>query len=110
MGKTRCGLRYFLLCGYSQLTAPISNYPTLSVVQQQLVGAPVYIQIFKEERTLEFYTKIGDQLRLVKSFCICSFSGGLGENRQQGDFKSPEGFYSIDVRHLETRQPVLSGD
>jgi len=71
------------------------------VVKQQLVGSPVYIQIFKEERTLELYAKMGNEFRLVNSFRICNFSGGLGPKRREGDFKSPEGFYSVDARHLK---------
>lgn len=71
------------------------------VVIQQLLGSPVYIQIFKEERLLELYAKVGNEFRLVNSFPICAFSGGLGPKRRQGDLKSPEGFYSVDIRHLK---------
>ncbi|ATA20656.1 murein L,D-transpeptidase YafK [Gibbsiella quercinecans] len=75
--------------------------PESPAVKQQLLGSPVYIQIFKEERVLELYAKMGNEFRLVKSFPICKFSGGLGPKRMAGDFKSPEGFYSVDVRHLK---------
>ncbi|MBL0871932.1 murein L,D-transpeptidase [Serratia nevei] len=71
------------------------------VVKQQLLGSPVYIQIFKEERKLELYAKMGNEFRLVNTFPICNFSGGLGPKRREGDFKSPEGFYSVDARHLK---------
>ncbi|EFW11836.1 putative conserved protein [Serratia symbiotica str. Tucson] len=101
MGKIALWFAMFLAMPILTACSANTQLPALPVVQQQLVGAPVYIQIFKEERTLELYTKIGDQFRLAKSFRICSFSGGLGPKRQQGDFKSPEGFYSIDVRHLK---------
>ncbi|ACY83627.1 murein L,D-transpeptidase [Edwardsiella piscicida] len=66
-----------------------------------LLGSQVYIQIFKEERQLELYAKVQDKYQLVKSFPICKFSGGLGPKRTEGDFKSPEGFYQIDARHLK---------
>ena len=75
--------------------------PQAPLVAQQLLGSPVYIQIFKEERKLELYAKMGNEFRLVNSFSICNFSGGLGPKRREGDFKSPEGFYSIDMRHLK---------
>lgn len=75
--------------------------PKTAAVTPQLLGSPVYIQIFKEERQLELYAKIGNAFRLVNSFPICNFSGGLGPKRLEGDFKSPEGFYSVNARHLK---------
>ncbi|WP_370560325.1 peptidoglycan meso-diaminopimelic acid protein amidase [Edwardsiella tarda] len=66
-----------------------------------LLGSLVYIQIFKEERQLELYAKVQNGYQLVKRFPICKFSGGLGPKRTEGDFKSPEGFYQIDARHLK---------
>ncbi|AHK20098.1 peptidoglycan meso-diaminopimelic acid protein amidase [Yersinia similis] len=70
-------------------------------LKQQLLGSSVYIQIFKEERILELYAKLQGEYRLVQSYPICEFSGGLGPKRREGDFKSPEGFYSINTRHLK---------
>ncbi|QWA09952.1 murein L,D-transpeptidase [Sodalis ligni] len=70
-------------------------------LKAQLLGSPVFIQIFKEERTLELYAKIGPEYRLIGSYGICNFSGGLGPKRVEGDFKSPEGFYTIDSRNLQ---------
>jgi len=70
-------------------------------VQQQLLGSPVYIQIFKQERTLELYAKVENKFQRVGAFRICDFSGGLGNKRREGDFKSPEGFYNIDIHHLK---------
>lgn len=75
--------------------------PQEPVVKQQTLGSPVYIQIFKEERKLELYTQVGNKFRLMKSFPICNFSGGLGPKRREGDFKSPEGFYNITARNLK---------
>ncbi len=65
------------------------------VSAQQLLGSPVYIQVFKEERTLELYVKWQEQYQLVNRYRICYFSGGLGPKYREGDLKSPEGFYSI---------------
>ncbi|MGA8119868.1 peptidoglycan meso-diaminopimelic acid protein amidase [Rouxiella badensis] len=75
--------------------------PVESGVKQQLLGSPVYIQIFKQERTLELYAKVEDKFQLVGAYRICDFSGGLGNKRREGDFKSPEGFYNIDIHHLK---------
>ncbi|MEA9390714.1 peptidoglycan meso-diaminopimelic acid protein amidase [Acerihabitans sp. TG2] len=78
-----------------------SGQPQLSKeLKAQLIGSPVFIQIFKEERTLELYAKVGNEYRLLDSYRICDFSGGLGPKRREGDFKSPEGFYSITHRNL----------
>ncbi len=66
-----------------------------------LPGMPVYIQIFKEERRLELYGKTGSDYRLIHSYRICNFSGGLGPKRRTGDFKSPEGFYSVGLSQLK---------
>lgn len=81
-----------------------SNSSTTSVskeYKQQLMGSPVYIQIFKEERTLELYVKMGEQYQLMDSYKICNYSGGLGPKQRQGDFKSPEGFYTVQRSQLK---------
>lgn len=75
--------------------------PVSKELKKQLLGTPVYIQIFKEERTLELYGKIGNEYRLLDSYRICNFSGGLGPKRREGDFKSPEGFYSVKLNQLK---------
>ncbi|WP_075183477.1 peptidoglycan meso-diaminopimelic acid protein amidase [Pantoea sp. 1.19] len=75
--------------------------PVSKALKKQLLGTPVYVQIFKEERTLELYGKIGDAYRLLDSYRICNYSGGLGPKRRQGDFKSPEGFYSVTLSQLK---------
>ncbi|EKC6207754.1 murein L,D-transpeptidase [Cronobacter sakazakii] len=75
--------------------------PIKKELKQQLMGSPVYIQIFKEERTLELYVKMGEQYQLLDSYRICNYSGGLGPKRRQGDFKSPEGFYSVQRSQLK---------
>ena len=75
--------------------------PVSKELKKQLLGTPVYLQIFKEERTLELYGKIGNEFRLLDSYRICNFSGGLGPKRVQGDFKSPEGFYSVGLSQLK---------
>jgi murein L,D-transpeptidase YafK len=79
-----------------QTAAPVSKE-----LKKQLLGTPVYIQIFKEERTLELYGKIGNEYRLLDTYRICNFSGGLGPKRREGDFKSPEGFYTVKLNQLK---------
>ncbi|MBK4785544.1 MAG: murein L,D-transpeptidase [Pantoea sp. Pent] len=75
--------------------------PESKELKKQLLGTPVFIQIVKEERTLELYSKIGNEYRLLDSYRICNFSGGLGPKRRQGDFKSPEGFYNVKMNQLK---------
>ncbi|OON36442.1 transpeptidase [Izhakiella australiensis] len=75
--------------------------PVSKELKKQLLGTPVYIQIFKQERTLELYGKVGNEYRLLDSYRICNFSGGLGPKRRPGDFKSPEGFYSVGLSQLK---------
>ncbi|VDY45173.1 transpeptidase [Salmonella enterica subsp. enterica serovar Daytona] len=81
--------------------------PVSKEYKQQLMGSPVYIQIFKEERTLDLYVKMGEQYQLLDSYKICNYSGGLGPKRRQGDFKSPEGFLQRSAQSTQARQPFL---
>ncbi|ONF82405.1 transpeptidase [Salmonella enterica subsp. enterica serovar Typhimurium] len=85
--------------GLLSSSSPVT--PVSKEYKQQLMGSPVYIQIFKEERTLDLYVKMGEQYQLLDSYKICNYSGGLGPKRRQGDFKSPEGFYSVQRNQLK---------
>lgn len=63
-----------------------SNSPTTPVskeYKQQLMGSPVYIEIFKEERMLDLYVKMGETYQLLDSYRICNYSGGLGPKQRQ---------------------------
>jgi len=60
----------------------------------------VYIRLFKEDGTLEIWVKAGQQYRFFKSYNICAFSGGLGTKIKAGDYKSPEGFYTVGPNQL----------
>ncbi|GGD06572.1 peptidoglycan meso-diaminopimelic acid protein amidase [Franconibacter pulveris 1160] len=86
---------------FASLLSSDSNTPIKSELKQQLMGSPVYIQIFKEERTLDLYVKMGEQYQLLDSYKICNYSGGLGPKQRQGDFKSPEGFYTVERPQLK---------
>lgn len=80
----------------------------LPVLQTQLAAAdlkpesPVYIRIFKEEKELEVWVR-NDPTGLYqpfKTYKICKDSGTLGPKIQQGDLRSPEGFYDITEERL----------
>ncbi|MFC0141205.1 peptidoglycan meso-diaminopimelic acid protein amidase [Erwinia mallotivora] len=105
MGKIALLFAMFFLPTVVFASAPVAQVTPLAPVskelKKQLLGTPVYIQIFKEERLLELYGKIGSEYRLLDSYRICNFSGGLGPKRRQGDFKSPEGFYSVGLSQLK---------
>ena len=84
------------LLGSNSSTTPVSKE-----YKQQLMGSPVYIQIFKEERTLDLFVKMGETYQLLDSYKICNYSGGLGPKQRQGDFTSPEGFYNVQRNQLK---------
>lgn len=104
MGKIALLFAMIFLPAVSMASTPEPVQPLAPVskeLKKQLIGTPVYLQIFKEERTLELYGKIGNEFRLLDSYRICNFSGGLGPKQRQGDFKSPEGFYTVTQRQLK---------
>lgn len=57
---------------------------------------PMVIRVFKQEEVLEVWkrTKSG-QYALFKQYAICAYSGDLGPKIKEGDYQSPEGFYTI---------------
>lgn len=59
------------------------------------LGAPLFLRIFKEERTLEAWVDDGERHRLFRSYAICNHSGNLGPKLKEGDRQSPEGFYRV---------------
>ena len=65
------------------------------------LGKPMFIRIFKEERKLEIWQEnTTGKYELYKSYDICTYSGGLGPKKKEGDKKTPEGFYSTDKSSL----------
>lgn len=51
---------------------------------------------FKEEARLEIWAAAaGQKLQLAEPFEICQISGKPGPKRKQGDYQTPEGFYTI---------------
>ena len=59
-------------------------------------GAPMVVRLFKDESLVEVWKRsTSGQYRLLKSYQICAYSGGLGPKIKEGDRQSPEGFYTI---------------
>lgn len=80
------------LLGSNSSTTPVSKE-----YKQQLMGSPVYIQIFKEERTLDLFVKMGETYQLLDSYKICNYSGGLGRNSARVTSKVRKGFTTFSV-------------
>lgn len=68
-------------------------------------GAPIHIEIFKEERILELWMKTPnrDTYALYKTYPICKYSGALGPKLREGDRQAPEGFYTITPTRMNSR-------
>ena len=59
-------------------------------------AAPILIRVFKESSTLEVWKEDRTgRYRLLKTYPICRFSGGLGPKVAEGDHQAPEGFYEV---------------
>lgn len=59
-------------------------------------GEAMVLRIFKKEEQLEVWKRTsGGDYRLFKTYAICSYSGDLGPKFREGDYQSPEGFYTI---------------
>ncbi|CDH34382.1 L,D-transpeptidase family protein [Xenorhabdus bovienii] len=106
MKKTAFYLSLFLLfhmpcSALAQNTPSWLQSPNERLPLKQL-GAEIFIQIFKEEKVLELYTKDNTgHYQLAQSYPICNYSGGLGPKTLTGDFKSPEGFYHVSLKQLK---------
>ena len=64
------------------------------------LGAPIFIRIFKLQKELEVWLEKDGQYRLFKAYPICSYSGYLGPKIKEGDWQSPEGFYSVSHEQM----------
>ncbi|MDD3875675.1 MAG: murein L,D-transpeptidase [Bacteroidales bacterium] len=79
------------------------QYPLLEnsfEAKELTFGNSVFIRILKEEYELEVWIKKINSYALFKTYKICSYSGGLGPKKREGDGKSPEGFYTVGPRQL----------
>lgn len=65
-----------------------------------VLGAPVFIRIFKREFELELWMKRDGRFHLFQTYPICKWSGRLGPKLREGDHQSPEGFYTVSSRSM----------
>jgi len=79
-------------------------YPgTLALMQEKDMdrAAPILVRIFKEDSALEVWKEDrSGRYRLLKTYPICRFSGGLGPKKAEGDHQAPEGFYSVSPNQM----------
>jgi murein L,D-transpeptidase YafK len=64
------------------------------------LGAPVFVRIFKIPGTLEVWLDRNGHFQLFKKYSICSYSGYPGPKLMEGDWQSPEGFYTVSARQM----------
>ncbi len=67
------------------------------------LGSPIFLRLFKEEKTLEVWAAATTQhhFQLVNSYPIRAYSGKLGPKMREGDGQLPEGFYFISANRLQ---------
>lgn len=68
-----------------------------------LFGSPLFIRIFKLSAKLEVWMEKKGHFELFKSYPICDFSGYPGPKLHEGDWQSPEGFYSVSADQMNPR-------
>ncbi len=76
---------------------------TAALIMAAGVGerAPILIRVFKEESELEVWKQRTDGTFVhIKTYPICNFSGGLGPKQRTADYQAPEGFYTVEPRHM----------
>ena len=84
------------------------HYATKPELEERLasqglyIGDPVYIRAFKYEMQLEVWVQNRETgvYDLFRTYPICRTSGTLGPKLQEGDYQSPEGFYSVGMSQL----------
>ena len=67
------------------------------------LGQPVFMRIFKLSKQLEVWVHSGGEFRLFKTYPICSYSGYVGPKTAEGDWQSPEGFYTVSAAQMNPR-------
>jgi murein L,D-transpeptidase YafK len=65
-----------------------------------LLGAPIFIRIFKASHELEMWIENTQGFQLFRTYRICEMSGELGPKLAEGDHQAPEGFYTVDADWL----------
>lgn len=90
----------------SRLGFRLGRMPDFAALDKRLaakglvIGAPVFVRIFKQESVLELWMQKGGRHVLFASYPICRWSGNLGPKFREGDKQSPEGFYSVSRLQL----------
>jgi len=64
------------------------------------LGQPVFMRIFKMPGELEVWMKKEGRFELFKTYPICNYSGYPGPKLYEGDWQSPEGFYTVSARQM----------
>ncbi len=64
------------------------------------LGQPVFMRIFKMPGELEVWVQQGLSYTLFKTYPICTYSGYPGPKLYEGDWQSPEGFYTVTGEQL----------
>ena len=67
------------------------------------LGSSIFIRIFKLPAELEVWINKNKHYELFKTYPICDFSGFPGPKLQEGDWQSPEGFYSVSADKMNPR-------
>ena len=64
------------------------------------LGQPVFMRIFKMAGKLEVWMKKEGKYKLFKTYSICNYSGYPGPKLYEGDWQSPEGFYTVSAEQM----------
>ena len=56
----------------------------------------IILAAFKEERTLQVFSKDYNGIKLIKEYPFTAFSGELGPKLKEGDKQIPEGIYKVE--------------
>jgi len=64
------------------------------------LGQPIFVRIFKMPGELEVWIQKNGRFKLFKTYQICNYSGYPGPKLYEGDWQSPEGFYTISAGQM----------
>ncbi len=64
------------------------------------LGAPIFMRVFKVPGELEVWMEKKGRFELYKTYPICKYSGYTGPKLYEGDWQSPEGFYTVSGEQM----------
>ncbi len=64
------------------------------------LGQPIFVRIFKMPGELEVWIQKNGSFKLFKTYQICNYSGYPGPKLYEGDWQSPEGFYTVSASQM----------